>query len=236
MSEDISFHKLDLHRITTGSRNFDTLLGGGLPVASITDIYGAAGTGKTQFAFQNAVFTCDACRAKLAVVFVDCTGSFRPERIAEIAENRSIEPDSVLEKIVCISVRSVEEQKRASDRVLSDRLLSSCRLFIVDDVTVNFVSEYGREEDVASRQSAVALYARSLGKIANSKGVSVILTNSVRSRGDKGEGETTGEIFAEFSFCRMHFARKDRTRMATLVQPDLRSPRIRFDIEAGGIR
>ncbi len=90
-STGVSFKKLELEKISTGSSGFDILLGGGLPVSSITDVYGAAGTGKTQFAFQNAIMTCQKMgnpSGNPSVVFVDCTGSFRPERLVEIIEGR----------------------------------------------------------------------------------------------------------------------------------------------------
>ncbi|HVB11726.1 MAG TPA: hypothetical protein VNE86_01235 [Nitrososphaerales archaeon] len=233
----MSFKKLKIDRITTGSSSFDILLGGGLPIASITDVYGAAGTGKTQFAFQNVVMTSEKipkAKLKALVVFVDCTGSFRPERIAEIARSRSFNADKILETTYGISVRTVEDQLRASRRVESDAFFSHCHLLVIDDVTANFVSEF-KDEDIASRQTSLSLYLRQLAYLACTKGISVLLTNSARSRGDLGEGETTGEILSQFSLNRMHFERNDRQRIATLMQPDLNRRRVKFEIETSGI-
>ena len=117
----------------------------------------------------------------------------------------------------------MEDQKRASRRVESEALFSDCQLLIIDDATANFVSEF-KDEDIPSRQTALSLYMRQLAYLANRKGLSVLLTNSARSRGDLGEGETTGEILSQFSLHRMHFERKDRKRIATLMQPDLNKP------------
>src|SRR5208282_4966904 len=109
---------------------------------------GASATGKTQFAFQNAVMTCkyfiDLDReqskepSKPAVAFVDCAGSFRPERIAEIATHRGMNPDKILDLISSIYVRSISDQRRSSERILDEDRFSRCRLIIVDDVTTNF--------------------------------------------------------------------------------------------------
>jgi DNA repair protein RadA len=234
----VLFEKFKLVKISTGSSNFDQLLGGGLPVSSITDVYGAAGTGKTQFAFQNAVMTCAKMKEVNAgvpsVVFVDCTGSFRPERIVDIAENRSLDSDEILRGISTISVRHVKKQVQVGEQIYSNALFSNCRLLIIDDVTSNFVIEYG-EEEVASRQTALAMYMRSLSYLAQRKGISVLLTNSVRSRGDEGEGETTGEVLSQFSLHRMQLSRKDRIRFATSMQPNLSKPRIQFEVETSGI-
>ncbi|HVB12076.1 MAG TPA: hypothetical protein VNE86_03010 [Nitrososphaerales archaeon] len=233
----MSFKKHKIERITTGSANIDMLLGGGLPIASITDVYGAAGTGKTQFAFQSVVMTCEKMpklKLRAHAVFVDCTGSFRPERIAEIARSRSFNAEKILETTYGISVRTVEDQRRASQRVESDTFFSHCHLLVIDDVTANFVSEF-KDEDIASRQTSLSMYMRQLAYLACRKGIPVLLTNSARSRGDLGEGESTGEILSQFSLHRMHFERKDRQRMATLMQPDLNKRRVKFEIETSGV-
>jgi RecA/RadA recombinase len=234
---ELSFRKIEMDRISTGSSGFDLLLGGGLPISSITDVYGAAGTGKTQFAFQNAITTSAGLGARKdspAVVFVDCSGSFRPERIVEIIEGRSLDTKRILDGIYSISVRGVEEQTHAVRRIYSEELLSACRLLIVDDATSNFVIEFD-DEEVAKRQTSLSIHMRDLSYLAKKKGISVLLTNSVRSRGEKGEGETTGDVLSEYSLHRMQFERRDRSRFATLMQPELNKPRIKFDIESSGI-
>ena len=228
--------KSGLQRITTGSESFDSLLGGGLPVASITDVYGAAGTGKTQFAFQNAVTTClsqPKQRSRPRVVFVDCSGSFRPERILEIAHGRSQSGSDILEMMYSISVRHVADQVLASHRVESEVFFSDCRLLIIDDATTNFVLDFG--DKVTERQTELSLYLRDQAALALSRGVSVLMTNSARYKGEQGEAETTGDLLSEFSLYRMHFTRVDRRRFATLMQPDLTRPRIEFEISSQGI-
>lgn len=225
----------DCERISTGSRSFDGLLGGGLPAASIIDIFGAAGTGKTQFAFQNIVMTCSQSTDESpCAVFVDCSGSFRPERIVEIASARKLDSESILDKIYTIYVRDVAEQKFATERVGKEEMFSKCRLVVVDDATSNFVIEF-RDNEIATRQVALSLYARSLGVLANSRGSTIVSTNSARSYGDRGEGETTGEIFSQFALYRLHFERKDKKRIATLLQPRSKKATISFEIAESGI-
>jgi DNA repair protein RadA len=226
----------NLKRITTGSGAFDSLLGGGLPLSSITDVYGASGTGKTQFAFQNAITTAVSLRdetAKPVVAFVDCAGSFRPERILEIAEHRLERAEKLLESVSTIYVRNAEDQASASRRLDTDNWLSDCRLVIVDDATVNFVADFGR--DFVERQTALSLYLCDLAHIALKRNLSVLITNSARFREESGEAETTGDLLSEFSLNRMHFTRVDRRRYATLMQPVLGKPKIEFEINSSGI-
>ncbi len=233
--------RFDLQRITTGSSQFDHLLGGGLPCATITDVYGPAGTGKTQFAFQNAITTCENMlnstegETSPCVVFVDCSGSFRPERIAEMLAARGCNANRILNRISTVSVRSVSDQRKASYRVEREPSFSKCRLLIVDDVTVNFTGDYAKDEEVAARQLDLSVYIRHLSYLCNQRGMSVLLTNSVRSRGEEGEGETTGSILSAFSLYRLRFTRKDRTRFATLEQPEKMRNVVEFVIDESGL-
>ncbi|MDA4111863.1 MAG: hypothetical protein OK439_04950 [Thaumarchaeota archaeon] len=231
------FKRNNVIRISTGSVALDNLLGGGLPHSCVTDVFGAAGTGKTQFAFQNAMMTSQFLLEKkgVKVVFVDCAGSFRPERIVEMAETRSFDSRKILDSILSVYVRSVDEQIKASKRVELDPIFESLRLIIVDDVTTNFVSDFSGDEEIASRQQVLSSYARNLAYIANRRGISVLLTNSIRSRGDLGEGETTGEALSSLVLYGLHFFRKDRERIAELVQPDISGGRASFEIDESGI-
>ena len=239
--DNSEFKRFLLPRITTGSVNLDRLLGGGLAFAAITDVYGPAGVGKTQFAFQNAITTCDHmlktrdASSEPFVVFVDCSGSFRPERIAEMLATKGVDAVRILDRISTISVRSVSEQRKASDRIELDPVFSKCRLLIVDDVTVNFTGDYIKEEDVAARQWSLSIYIRHLSYIANTRGLSVLLTNSVRSRGDAGEGETTGEIISSLALFRLRFTRVDKTRLAILEQPARKENGTEFVIDSSGL-
>ncbi len=241
MTQDSTITRFPSRKISTGSIGIDSVLGGGLAIAAITDVYGSAGTGKTQFAFQNAVTTCEHFLeskgdvAEPYVVFIDCSGSFRPERIAEMLTAKGTNADRVLDRISCISVRSVSEQKKASHRVENDPIFSKCRLLIVDDVTVNFTEDYAKAEEVATRQWDLSVYLRHLAFICNQRGISVLLTNSVRSRGEIGEGETTGEIISAFALYRLHFKRIDRSRVAILESPVKSENSVTFVIDQCGL-
>ena len=176
-------------KLSTGSKAFDKILFGGIPTSAVTDIFGGPATGKTQFAFQCSLMVAlEGVRkstddSKPSVVFVDCSGSFRPERIVELMKTRDIanHERTVLDKISSIRVRSIAEQEEVSNRILSDSLFSKCQLVVVDDATVNFVSTLGgRDEELIERQYEIASYTRQLAYVAIEKDIAVILTNSAR--------------------------------------------------------
>lgn len=226
-------------RITTGSSNLDSLLGGGLPVSAVTDVYGPFATGKTQFAFQNVVMTGNAVPAKPdrpSVVFVDCAGSFRPERIAEIAELREISASKILSSTSTVSVRSVADQIVANAQLLQEERFSQCRLVIIDDVTANFTSEMNSPEQIAERQSLLSSYVRKLAYFAITRKASVLLTNAVRAKGEEDEPkEATGDIISEHVLFRLSFRRQNRIRSATVEQPILARNSTEFEVTLRGI-
>ena len=65
-------------KITTGSSDLDTLLGGGIETMSITEIFGEFRTGKTQLAHTlcvTAQLPSEMHRANGKVIFLDTEGT-----------------------------------------------------------------------------------------------------------------------------------------------------------------
>jgi RecA/RadA recombinase len=151
--------------ISTGSRSFDALLGGGIRTGMITDVYGESGSGKTQLCFT----LCANCiREGGRVLFVDTAGTFRPERIAEISGSKNI-----LEKILLVRALSVADQVAAVQKIPD----AGNGLVIVDSVTSLFSAEYSGP----SRHLAVMKHLRELGLSAINSDCAVVVTNMVRN-------------------------------------------------------
>jgi len=104
-TDGIAFDKKrkDIHHIKTGSENLDNLLGGkGLESKAITEAYGAFGSGKTQLGLTlavNAQLPKDQGGANGKAVYIDTEGTFRPDRIRQIAEAIGANSDKVLKNI-----------------------------------------------------------------------------------------------------------------------------------------
>lgn len=76
-------------KITTGSSALDAILGGGVETRSLTEVFGEFRTGKTQLSHTLAVTSqlpLEQGGGSGKVIWVDTEGTFRPERIREIAE------------------------------------------------------------------------------------------------------------------------------------------------------
>ncbi|GFH11856.1 DNA meiotic recombinase 1, partial [Haematococcus lacustris] len=103
----------DIVRITTGSKQLDDLLGGGMETKAITEMHGEYRTGKTQLCLTMCV-TCQMPEnmggGAGKVAFVDTEGTFRPERITAIAERYQLDPTAVLDNIIVARAHNHEHQ------------------------------------------------------------------------------------------------------------------------------
>lgn len=85
----IAQQRAEVIQITTGCRELDTILEGGVETGSITELYGEYRCGKTQLSHTLCV-TCqlpvDMGGAEGKALFIDTEGTFRPQRLAQIAE------------------------------------------------------------------------------------------------------------------------------------------------------
>jgi RecA/RadA recombinase len=131
----------------------------------ITDLYGESGSGKTQMGFTASV-NCVKNGGK--VLYVDTAGTFRPERIAEIAGGKS-----VLESITYLRALGTADQIDAMKRIPE----LDPDLIIVDTVTGLFSAEYAGP----ARHIEVMKHLRDLAIIALTSRAAVVVTNMVRN-------------------------------------------------------
>ncbi len=103
----------DIIFISTGSRELDNLLGGGIETGSLTEVFGEFRTGKTQLCHTLCV-TCqlplDQGGAEGKAIYVDTEGTFRPQKLVAIAERFNLNPDEVLENVICARAHNSEQQ------------------------------------------------------------------------------------------------------------------------------
>src|SRR5690606_11325967 len=99
---DVMERRKDVGRITTGSKAFDELIGGGIETQAITEVFGEFGSGKSQLSHELAVTVQlpeDKGGLDAEAVFIDTENTFRPERIEQIANAFELDLEEVLNKI-----------------------------------------------------------------------------------------------------------------------------------------
>lgn len=235
----------NIGRISTGSKNLDTLLGGGIETQAVTELHGAFGSGKTQVGFQLAV-NVQKPREKGGLdggcVFLDAENTFRPERIKQIAEGSGMDPEKVLENIYVARCYNSDHQMVITDKI--DELIKekNIKLLIVDSVTSNFRADFTGRGELAMRQQKLNRHLHKLQRLSDIYNIAIYITNQVMSRPDILFGDPTapigGHILGHFSTHRVYLRKsKGNTRIARVIDsPVLPEGETVFIIVPEGIR
>ena len=157
--------------ISTGSLSLDRLLGGGIRTGLLTDIYGPSGTGKSQLCFSLCVNSAKYLKQKEMIMFIDTVGTFRPERVSEIARQET--NNEILDKIIFIRAFSTNDQIKSLRKIYDIRPL----LIIIDSATSLFSTEYRG----ASRHLVLMNHLHELSFAAINFDCAVVITNMVRN-------------------------------------------------------
>jgi len=159
--------------LKTGLAKLDEFLGGGLPEGAILDVFGASGTGKTQFLLQLAG---NAIHIGEKVLYLDTTGEFRPERVIEIQKNRN-QTYQTLENIIIYRVTNTSEQIKSIKKIKE----SNFSLVLIDNVTDLFSFEYEDDASIFEKNSLFMKFMKDLSQMAIDYKIPIVLTNMIRN-------------------------------------------------------
>lgn len=235
-----------VQRITTGSKAFDILLGGGVETQAITECYGEFGSGKSQLAFQLAVnvqLPLDKGGLEGHAIWIDTEGTFRPSRIEQLAGALNLDPRETLQNIKIGRAYSSDHQILLVDKI-PDLINADpkIRLIVVDSMMALFRAEYVGRGTLADRQQKVNVVLHSLQRLADRYNLAVYITNQVMARPDVLFGDPTaavgGHIVGHVATYRVYLRKgKKNIRIARLVDsPNLPEGEISFQILPEGIR
>ncbi|MAG11171.1 DNA repair and recombination protein RadA [Candidatus Pacearchaeota archaeon] len=236
----------NIHYITTGSKNFDGLLGGkGVESRSITEAFGAYGSGKTQLGLTLAV-NVQLPKEKGGVsgktVFIDTEGTFRPSRIKQIAEGLGANPEKVLKNIMVARAFNSDHQMLLLEKV-SEMVKTGepIKLMIIDSLTAHFRAEYSGRGQLADRQQKLNRYMHDLMKLAETYNLAVYVTNQVMANPAQLFGDPTtaigGNIVGHASTYRIYLRRgKQGSRVGKLIDsPNLPDNEVQFWVTNLGV-
>jgi len=224
--EDLLKKRLEVVKISTGSKALDTMFGGGIETGAVTEVYGAYGSGKTSIAHQiavNAQKSVEKGGAGGAVVWIDSEGTLRPEYIQKIAEGQGLDADKILKNFRGVRAFNSDHQMLLTEKIgdLIDEGLN-IKLIIVDSLMSHFRSEFIGRGSLSERQQKLNKHIHVLLKLATQYNLSVYITNQVMSKPDTFFGDPTvaigGHVLHHASTYRVYLRRgKKGTRVAKLV-------------------
>jgi len=192
--------RADVHFITTGSKNLDGLFGGkGVESRAITEAYGAFGSGKTQIGLTLAVnvqLPKEQGGVNGKAVYIDTEGTFRPDRIKQIAEGLGASPEKVLKNILVARAFNSDHQILLLDKIteMIKENNEPIKLIIIDSLTAHFRAEFSGRGQLADRQQKLNKYLHHLMKLAEQHNVVVYVTNQVMANPAMMFGDPTTAI------------------------------------------
>ncbi|KAL1516694.1 hypothetical protein ABEB36_000573 [Hypothenemus hampei] len=243
------FHKkrADMITITTGSKELDRLLGGGIETGSITEMFGEFRTGKTQICHTLAV-TCqlpaDSGGAEGKCLYVDTEGTFRPERLLAVAERFKMDAQKVLDNVAFARAYNTDHQTQLLIQASAMMAESRYALLIVDSAMALYRTDYSGRGELSARQMHLARFLRMLLRLADEFGVAVVITNQVVAQVDGAamfnadpKKPIGGNIMAHASTTRLYLRKgRGETRMCKIYDsPCLPEAEAMFAINPDGI-
>ena len=181
--------------IPTGLQKLDEFLSGGIPSGIIVDIFGGAGTGKTQLLLQLSI---NSIKNGGHVLYLDTTGEFRPERILEIQKQTKTDYD-FLQQITVSRLTNTSEQIKSIKNIQNNHF----SLIVIDNITDLFSYEYKKNESIVEKNFVFMKYMHDLSKFAIRNKIPIVVTNMIRSIDGK-EIENMKSAIDPFTHVKIH--------------------------------
>ncbi|KAG1051282.1 hypothetical protein G6F46_002631 [Rhizopus delemar] len=248
-AKQVALQREKVVKISTGSRQLDSLLGGGIQTMSLTEAFGEYRTGKTQLAHTLCVqvqLSSEEGGANSKAAYIDTEGTFRPDRIMSIADRFGVDPLVVLDNIVVARAWNSDQQMDLICELAAHfaEQKGTYRLLVIDSIISLFRCDYSGRGELADRQQKLNQMLNRLTKISEEYNMAVFMTNQVSS--DPGGGMTFvadpkkpvgGHVLAHASSTRLYLRKgRGEERVAKLFDsPDMPESEASYAINNGGI-
>lgn len=225
-AEEFLEQRKKISQITTGCKNLDELLGGGIETRGITELFGEFRTGKTQICHQLSVtvqLPVESGGLDGEAVYIDTEGTFRPERLIQIAKRFNLDQKKVLQRVIYARAYNSDHQLYLAQSV--EDLINegkNIKLIVVDSIVGHFRSEYIGRGLLAERQQKLNKHLHTLLRLAELYNLAVVVTNQVMAKPDAFFGDPTqpvgGHIVAHNCTTRIYLRKgKGNQRIARVV-------------------
>ncbi len=195
---------VSLPTFSSGSKGVDEILGGGLRSGRLVEVFGKSNSGKTQLAMQAALMVAGAGRI---AVFIDCEGTFRPERVERMARARAQETDGLLDRIEYLRVRTAAGQADSVRALAKRKETDKAVLVVMDTFTRNFSLDYPGRANLTRRQGALDIHLSEIARDAFLNKRAYLLTNRVTFSQTGGETRIGGKTMEQLVHTSLHLER-----------------------------
>src|ERR671914_1776093 len=211
-------------RCSTGSIALDDLLLGGIETQAVTEFYGEFGSGKSQICHT----LCATARQPIAVggldggvIYIDTEGTFRPERVEQIARARGFDPSQILKSVaVCKIYNSSHLELIIKDlgKYIND---FKAKLVVIDSIISLHRAEFAGRGTLADRQQRLNNILHKLVRLSEIFNIAIVITNQVQSSPDTFFGDPTkaagGNVLGHASTYRIYLRKSGENRVAKMI-------------------
>ena len=211
-------------RCSTGSRALNELLLGGIETQAVTEFYGEFGSGKSQICHTLCAIATQPVEAgglDGGVIYIDTEGTFRPERLNQIARARALEPSHVLKNVaICKIYNSSHLELIVKDigKYIND---FKAKLVIIDSIISLHRAEFPGRGTLADRQQRLNSILHKLIRLSEIFNIAIVITNQVQSSPDTFFGDPTkaagGNVLGHASTYRIYLKKSGENRVARMI-------------------
>ena len=225
ITADVALEKRrSMLRCSTGSKVLDELLLGGIETQAVTEFYGEFGSGKSQICHTLCAIArqpTEAVGLDSNVIYIDTEGTFRPERLNQIARARGFDPTYVLKSVaVCKVYNSSHLELIIKDlgKYIND---FKAKLIIIDSIISLHRAEFSGRGTLADRQQRLNSILHKLIRLSEIYNVAIVITNQVQSSPDTFFGDPTkaagGNVLGHASTYRIYLRKSGENRIAKMI-------------------
>jgi DNA repair protein RadA len=225
ITADVALEKRrSMLRCSTGSKVLDELLLGGIETQAVTEFYGEFGSGKSQICHTLCAIarqSTEAVGLDSNVIYIDTEGTFRPERLNQIARARGFDPTHVLKSVaVCKVYNSSHLELIIKDlgKYIND---FKAKLIIIDSIISLHRAEFSGRGTLADRQQRLNSILHKLIRLSEIYNVAIVITNQVQSSPDTFFGDPTkaagGNVLGHASTYRIYLRKSGENRIAKMI-------------------
>ncbi len=211
-----------MRRCSTGCRALDELLLGGIETQAVTEFYGEFGSGKSQIChtlYVTSIQPVSSGGLDGDVIYIDTEGTFRPERVQEIALARGLDHTRILRSVSLCKIYNSSHLELIVKDLGKYIKEFKAKLVIIDSIISLHRAEFVGRGMLADRQQRLNSMLHKLIRLAEIYNIAVVITNQVQSSPDTFFGDSIkaagGNVLAHCSTYRVYLRKSGDTKVAS---------------------
>jgi RecA/RadA recombinase len=161
----------------TGSKALDQVLGGGVHSMYVAEFYGEFGVGKSQILDTIMVLALNKFKDATAV-YLDCEGTYRDDRIRQIAKLRGLD-ENIVNRVILLKPDTTDDLIEIIKRLYLTIEARKTVLIICDSLISHLRSEFYGREMLQPRQQTLLRILTKLKSLASLYNIGAVVSNQV---------------------------------------------------------